>query len=295
MRDWNDLRLILELARARSLAGAARALEVNHATVSRQLARLEARVGHRYFDRVPTGLRPTPEGEVAAARAEAMEVEAIALDLELAARAGEDRGVLRVTVPPLLADRAFAEDIAIWRAAHPRAELMILGDNRILNLHRREADIAIRIQNDPSETLWGRKITDQRAGLFATAEFVARHGAALSGQGGVPIIAFTAWDRPIAPAILAEVPNAQVAATCDDMLAAVSLVAAGIGFTRMPCFVSRAVPGLVRLPGTGLSAYPPVWVLTHPDLRRAPLVAGFLRLVAGRYSGRAAHYLGAED
>lgn len=291
MIDWNDMRLVLELARAGSLSGAARRLGVNHGTVSRQLARLEARAGRRLFDRLPEGVRPTAEGATVATRAEAMEAEAIALDLELAARRGEG-GVLRVTIPPLMADARFAEDIALWRAEHPAVELHILGDNRILDLHRREADVAIRVSHAPAESLWGRKITDQRAGLYASEGFLNRYQAALAGEGALPVVGFTAWEEPVARSIRSRFPNAALSALCDDMIAAASLVRQGLGLTRMPCFLGET--GLVRVPGTPLVPYMPVWALTHPDLRNAPRVAGFLRFIARRFSGRSAHYLGAD-
>ncbi|QDC10184.1 LysR family transcriptional regulator [Oceanicola sp. D3] len=290
MLEWNDLRLVLELARAGSLSGAARVLGVNHGTVSRQLARLEARAGRRFFERLPDGVQPTPEGAATAARAEVMEAEAIALDLELAARA-EKGGVLRVTVPPLVADARFAEDIALWRAENPLVELHILGDNRILDLHRREADVAIRVSHAPAESLWGRKIADQRAGLYASPGFITGYRAALTGEGPLPVVGFTAWKEPVARSIRARFPNAVLATLCDDMMAAVSLVKQGIGLTRMPCFMEGE--GLVRVPGTPLEPYMPIWALTHPELRHAPLVAGFLRYIARRFSDRAAHYAGA--
>ncbi|WP_213548471.1 LysR family transcriptional regulator [Vannielia litorea] len=291
MMEWNDLRLVLELARAGSLSGAARVLGVNHGTVSRQLARLEARSGRRFFERLPDGVRPTVEGAAVATRAEAMEAEALALDLELAARA-EDGGVLRVTVPPLVADRAFAEDIALWRAEHPRVELHILGDNRILDLHRREADVALRVSHAPADSLWGRKITEQRAGIYASPEFINRYRAALAGEGALPVVGFSAWPQPVAQSIRERFPNAALAVLCDDMMAADSLVRQGVGLTRMPCFMEA--DGLVRVPGTPLYPYMPIWALTHPDLRAAPLVSGFLRLIARRFSDRASHYLGQE-
>ncbi|WP_068110292.1 LysR family transcriptional regulator [Tropicimonas marinistellae] len=294
MLDWNDLRLILEIARAGSLSGAARKMGVNHATVSRQLQRLETSSARRFFERMPDGMIPTADGEVAVARAETMEAEVLALDLDLTARA-PGSGVLRVTVPPLMADAAFARDIALWRDTHPNVDLHLLGDNRILDLHRREADVAIRIQRHPSESLWGRKVANQRAGYYATPAFVERHAAALAGDGPLPLVGFTAWDRPIAPSILERFPNTVLAALCDDMIAARSLVREGIAFTRMPHFIGGTDPALVRLPGTEMSSYAPIWVLTHPDLRRAPLVAGFLRFIAERFSGRAAYYAGPDD
>ena len=47
--DWDDLRLVLAIARARSLSGAARALSVNHATVFRRLGGIENLAVERLF------------------------------------------------------------------------------------------------------------------------------------------------------------------------------------------------------------------------------------------------------
>ncbi|HEY5955464.1 MAG TPA: LysR family transcriptional regulator, partial [Polyangiaceae bacterium] len=47
--DWEDLRYFIALAGAGSLSAAARALRVNHATVARRMARLEATIGRDLF------------------------------------------------------------------------------------------------------------------------------------------------------------------------------------------------------------------------------------------------------
>src|SRR5262249_10551507 len=61
--DWNDLRYFLSAARARTLAGAARELGVDHATIGRRLAALERAIGAPLFVRSATGLVPTPLGD----------------------------------------------------------------------------------------------------------------------------------------------------------------------------------------------------------------------------------------
>ncbi|EGC99966.1 LysR family regulatory protein, partial [Burkholderia sp. TJI49] len=61
--SWDDLRLVLAVAQAGSLAGAARRLGVSHATVFRRLAALEAGLRVRLFERTRTGYAPTPAGD----------------------------------------------------------------------------------------------------------------------------------------------------------------------------------------------------------------------------------------
>ena len=95
--DWDDLRLVLAIARGAGLSGAARLLGLNHATVFRRLNALEARLQVRLFDRSPRGYQPTPAGQRAAGAAERVETELLALDREISGRDQQLSGVLRVT------------------------------------------------------------------------------------------------------------------------------------------------------------------------------------------------------
>jgi DNA-binding transcriptional LysR family regulator len=70
--DWDDLRMLISVARAGSLAGAAGALGSHRSTVLRRIERLEARLGLRLFDRTPQGLVLTAAGERVSPTAELM-------------------------------------------------------------------------------------------------------------------------------------------------------------------------------------------------------------------------------
>lgn len=63
--DWQDVRVFLALGRYRSLSAAARALQVNHATIARRLQSLEHSMGEKLVERRPDGYLLTPAGEVA--------------------------------------------------------------------------------------------------------------------------------------------------------------------------------------------------------------------------------------
>jgi len=286
------LRYVLAIYREGGISGAARVLDVTHATVSRQLARAEAALGAALFIRLATGVEPTQAGREVAARAEAIEAEMLALDLALAAREQTER--LRVTIPPLMVDRFFAEDIALFRKENPQVFIEVRGDNRLLDLHRREADVALRIAHEPTESLWGRIIARQRNGWFASPVFCEEHRAVLNGEvaGPLPVITFSRWPSPVPKDLLTQVPLAEPVIECDDMAAALPLMRAGLGMSRAPWVIGNADPGLVHLPQLPLRNYAPIWVLTHPDLRRNALVRKFMGFVAGRYEARATEYLG---
>ena len=294
MEDWDDLRFVLAAARAEGLSGAARALGTTHATVSRRIARIEADLGQPLFDRLPTGLRLTAAGAEALAIAESVEDRILALDLALAARGQGMEGTLRVTVPPLLITEAVAADFRAFREAHRRVDLEVLGDNRILNLHRREADVAIRVSRNPSETLWGRQLTAQHATYYASDAVARAAEAAIAADDPthpLPFVSFTAWSEPVPAAIRAQFPRIEVAARCDDMVAGLRLAVAGMGAVRMPVFLGAATEGLRRIAGTPVSDYSPIWILTHPDLRHTPRVTAFMRFLGDRFAARRADYV----
>lgn len=298
MTDWDSLRYILAVAREGGLSGAARVLGVNHATVSRQLSKAEDAAGVRFFTRLASGLQPTEAGQVAIGHAEEVEARMVALDMALAARDETEEGELRITIPPLLADDHFAEDLAEFRRLHPAIEISIVGAVEVLNLHRREADVAIRVTRSPEESLWGRMMTTQRAGWFASPEYVEQFRDVLEGRDKerqLPYISFTAWAQACPSALFSEMATCSVAVRTDDMVSALSLARRGVGMAMCSNFLGSVDQGLVRVPGLALTDHMPIWVLTHPDLRHVPRVTEFMRFIAARFSARRTLYMGPDE
>src|SRR4051794_37500716 len=100
--DWNDLRFLLAVADGGSLSAAARALDVNHTTVLRRIARFETELGLRLFERLPTGYALTKGGDALAAAARQVEETVTAVERRIE---GEDlrlSGVVRVATTDTL-------------------------------------------------------------------------------------------------------------------------------------------------------------------------------------------------
>src|SRR5262245_53194693 len=94
--DWESLRTVLAVARARSLAGAARALELRHSTVFRRIDEVERRLGQPLFDRNRGGWTANELGETAARAAQAMEEAAFEAERRLLGHNGQLAGTIRV-------------------------------------------------------------------------------------------------------------------------------------------------------------------------------------------------------
>ena len=136
---------------------------------SRRLARAEEAAGLKFFERLPAGLRLTEPGNKIIAHGKTIEPITNRLERELMSHEAGLSGPVRLTIPPLMLTEELSADLAEFSELHPEVMIEFVGNNEPLNLHQREADIAIRVTSKPPETLWGRKLTNQHAGLLCLA------------------------------------------------------------------------------------------------------------------------------
>lgn len=288
MEDWNDARLVLAVARAGGLVAAARALKVDHSTVFRRLGVLEARLGP-LFEREPGGTyRPTAAGARAALAAERMEDEVLGLARDLA---GQDRrltGRLRVTCSETLAFQLLTSYVAGFRMAHPGIVVELAVDGRMLNLSRREADVALRVSRPREGDLWGRKLADIAWTAYGSPALLDA-GPPLAGPGDLARHPLIGWDEGTtginAADWLAEAaPASAVVYRTSSLVNQFVAARAGIGLAVLPCYLGDPEPGLCRaLPGGPVPALArELWIVTHQDLRRMGRVWAFFDVVAER-------------
>lgn len=112
MIDWDDVRYFLAAARGGSVRAAAKGLAVNHATVLRRISQLEERLGTQMFERLPSGYRLTEAGEEVLELAIQMETSSHQLETRILGRDQSVRGMLRVTLTPILATHLLMPDFA---------------------------------------------------------------------------------------------------------------------------------------------------------------------------------------
>ncbi len=272
--NWEDLRFVLAVGEAGSLAGAGRRLSVSHATVFRRLGALERQLGVRLFERTRGGYAPTPAGEELIAAAAGVEATVTAAERRLAGRDLRPSGTLRVTTTDTLLHGLLLPLVAGFRAAYPEILLELVASNARSDLTRREADVALRPADRPPERLVGRRL-----GTVAEAVYLAagnRQDAtdlrALDWIGPDPALFFPALEDWLEAEGLAP----RVVLRLDSLLAIRSAVAAGLGAAVLPCYLAEADPALRRLgpPLDGLAV--DLWLLTHPDLRRVGRVRAFM-------------------
>jgi DNA-binding transcriptional LysR family regulator len=244
--NWDDLRFFLRAAQTKTLAGAARAMGVEHTTIGRRLSALERELGAPLVLRGPEGLTLTPLGERIAPLV--LEVERAVSAARAAVKAECER--VRLSVPQALT-ALFTQDLAQLRCDHPEVSLELCSDNRPPDLKRGEADLAVLVRAVVDEDLVRRSLGEIGWSLYATDAYLARHPGPVDPQdlSGHEIVALKA-DATSAPAAKWIAEHAAKATVVSRSNASASLVAAavaGAGLALLPCFLAEAEPTLKRL------------------------------------------------
>jgi DNA-binding transcriptional LysR family regulator len=293
--DWDDLRYVLAVADAGSLAGAARTLGVNHTTVLRRIGAFEQRLGLRLFERLPTGYVLTAGGEELIAAARHVETTVTTLERKLAGQDLRLAGTIRVTTTDTLMGSILPDILARFHDHYPGIRVEIAQSNLMFNLTKREADVAIRPANDPPETLIGRRIAKVAFAVYGSPDYLASLGEArhladcrwVAPDEGLSGTAVARWMR-------AQLPQAEITLTADSLMALRQAAQAGLGLVALPCYLGNTSPDLVCV-------HPPIpeletalWILTHADLRHTARIRAFTEFVGDAFAQRRSLLDGAE-
>ena len=164
MDNWDDLRVFLAVARAGGLTGAASGLKMDPATVGRRVARLEQRLGAALFAKSPQGYALTDLGARMRDHAGVAE-EALALALDEGQGATGLTGQIRIGAPDGCANFLLPQVCALIQRDNPGLEVQVLALPRVVNLSKREADMAVSVSAPDAGRLTVQKITDYKLHL----------------------------------------------------------------------------------------------------------------------------------
>ena len=285
MLQWNDLRVLLALARAGTLAGAAAALQVNATTVGRRLGALEKVLAVRLFDRTPDGYGLTQAGRDLLSHAERMEHEVHAAQREVTGADKRPAGLVRLWATEMLTTRFLVPHLPRFLALHPQIQLEVSTTTRPIVLARGEADIAVRLTRPREPDVVAQRLGAIRLALYAARSYLDAHGTPAHPQQSLrghrvvlfaPSRAFDVENNWFA----SRLADAQVVLRSDSVSAIYAATLAGLGIALLPVLVAGQEPELIRLP-TGLEAEPRIiWQGVHRDLMKSARVQAVTRFLA---------------
>lgn len=282
--QWDDLRVFLEVQRHGSHKRAARALGVDATTIGRRITALEGALGARLFERTPEGLLATSAGRALLPRAERIESEALAAERELHAADSKLEGTLRVTAADGFIHHVLLPALSDFRREHPHLLLEFRADHRVLDLSRREADVAVRLVRPKQPALIARRLGQMQLWLFASQDYVARRGTprSLAALAAHDWIGFDASldATPQARWLRRAVPEPRWVIRANSTSAQVLACAEGHGIALLPAFAAGADPRLRRLMPRLIGPARELWGVTHADMRTSTRCDAFLRWLA---------------
>lgn len=271
--DWNDVRYFLAVHRAGTLAGAARALDVEHSTVSRRLGALERDLGAKLFVRTPDGFTLTAAGESVMPQAETMERAAEAALLRVKGDDARVEGVVRLTTSEGFSGY-LTKRLAALRERYPGLVIEIVATNRPLDLSRREADLALRMTPATQAELVTRQVGESGWSLYAAEGYLARRGqpASVDDLTGHDAIAFDeSLARTPGAQWLGDGKGARVVLRANTLLSAINAATGGFGLVVLPCVLADVEPTLRRTSSRPV-AMCTVYLVVHQDLVRVARV-----------------------
>jgi DNA-binding transcriptional LysR family regulator len=267
--DWEDLRYFVALARHGTLSATARDLRVNHATVARRVASLEAALGRPMFDRRADGYALTADGKAVLDEARAMDEAAFSVLRRLDA-GPQLIGLLRLAVGRVLAERFLIDRLRAFHGRYPAIELEVIGGSRVVSLARREADLALRYGSPKDSDLIARRVATIGFGLFASLAY----RAGLDAGAAPAFIGFDDESDFIAEAawLAQQFGERRFSFRTNSQTTQAAAARAGFGVALLPSYLAAADPDLVPVSLTGRLPEREVWLVIRRDLRNVPRV-----------------------
>jgi len=264
----SDLEVVLALVRGKNLATASERLGVDASTVFRSLQRIEKGIGQRLFERTRSGYIPLDLVQVLAEHAEQIEMQLESARSAAQQNTGDVSGNVRITTTDTILHGLVAPSLKQLGDKYPLLSFELQTTNVLVNLTRRDADIAIRATKHPPEHMIGKKIGPMYFALYAgTNSSVKNVEDAMYGEASwiepinlPPDHPSTVWRRKNLPKVI---PRFYV----NDFLAVRDFTELDFGVGILPKFLADGNKRLVQLTGPLKECETEAWLLTHPESR----------------------------
>ena len=178
-RMLNGIGVLSAIVDSGSFAAASEALDMSQSGVSRSVARLEARLGIRLFDRTTRSVKLTDEG-----RRFYEQIVPLLSGLEEAAASASQgasavRGRLRVNIDPFFSRLFLGPRLGAFVEKYPELQLDLITRDQLGDMVADGFDLAVRFGEPRESTLIARKLLDTRVITVASPGYIKKHGRPL--------------------------------------------------------------------------------------------------------------------
>jgi DNA-binding transcriptional LysR family regulator len=281
--DWDDLRIFIDVARVGSLTQAARALKLDHSTISRRLTRLEYAVGATLFERGRGGVALTEMGVAVMRRAE--ELAAGIRHLHADVSGSTVAGLVRLATMEGIASLWLAPRLRALQTKAPDLRLELVTSPQQVRANRREADLFLSFFRPTGRNLvsmqlgcftthlWAAPAYLERAGMPSAPGDLARHDF-ISYIEEFVVLDAVRWLEEL-------VPDPRLIFTSNSMIAQLGAARGGLGIVCLPSFCGAEEVGLVQVLSDGLTGHRDLWLSVHTDLAGSPRIKAVTETLQG--------------
>lgn len=274
---WDDLRLMVAVASGGSVRQAGETLGVHASTITRRLERLEHELDVKLFNRNPAGLKLTPAGEMVLEHAKTIAEEIATMRRTVAGEDHRTTGPLSIAVPEGLVEFCIPL-IAAFSREHADIALSVETVRPNLDVGSREVDMALVFTEYPPQHLVGRVLSKLKIGAYASAEYLKQHKP--------HDYAWVAWDAPEnddghARNVLAR--DLPIALRVESSALHLQALREGLGIGLLPELVA-ARSDLHPVRSIKHETAPPLWLLSHVDLRDNARVRAFSSFMVSAFA-----------
>jgi DNA-binding transcriptional LysR family regulator len=283
--DWDKVRIFLEVARTGQILGAAKRLNLNHATVARQLTALEKDLKTKLLNRRTTGSSLTPAGVALLAAAERAESELLRVGAQLTSATDKLAGTVRIGAPEGLGNYFLADRLGAFAAANPDLVVQLVALPRTFSLAKREADIVVTLERPEEGRLISTKLIDYTLSVYASADYLARSKPIREPGDLADHLLITYIHDIIYSRALDYASSFSELITrrfeCGSVVGQLEAVRAGHGIGILHDYAARNYPELTRvLPANRFTRS--YWLVSHPDTHDTRRVREIRRYIVSK-------------
>lgn len=272
----DNLLVLLAVGRLGRFTSAAENLELNHTTVSRRIAELEATLGGRVLTRTSGGLELTDLGHEALAAAEQIEGAVVGLHPR---SNGSPRlqGLVRVSTTDGFGAYIAGPALAAVQRVNPRLSIEVVTATRRASQYRSGVDLEIIVGQQQVYRAESSKLTDYTLALFATREYLNAAGTpnCVDDLAGHPLVYYVDSMLQVddLDAIRRRISSTRDALTSTNVFVQVQATRAGAGIGLLPTFMAAQYDDLVPVLPDAVSSTLSYWLVGRPESLRRPAVA----------------------
>lgn len=275
--DWDGIRYFLEVARTQRVSAAAKRLGVRHTTVSRRIHFLEQSLGTVLFNKSKaTGYTLTEDGQRFFVHSERIESALLSAQEEVSGQAAALSGHLRVGATEAFGSYVLAPLMVDFERRFPNITLDIMPVPRFISLSKREADIAISLEQPQRGPYLCTLLGEYTLLLYGSADYFERHPPIRSADdllqhrfiGYVEELLFSDHLRYLEDIV----PAAQVGLRSTSVIAQYHAALQGNALAILPCFMAGQDTRLTPVLPETIRVTRRFWMYCHEDLRQSKRV-----------------------